>query len=85
MTKTFEISGLHCLCSPRVSNERIAYILYPADMLTEWIADAAERYGVTIVVITGMDWQNVFSPWPAIGVPKGCPHLKVESPQFIKL
>ncbi|MDE6510800.1 MAG: hypothetical protein K2L00_01715 [Muribaculaceae bacterium] len=55
------------------------------DMLADWLGPAAERYGVTIVVITGMDWQNVFSPWPAPGVPKGDPDFKGESPEFLKL
>ena len=55
------------------------------DILSEWIEPAAEKYGVTIVVITGMDWQNVFSPWPAPGVPKGDPDFKGESPEFLKI
>ncbi len=85
MTQTIEIGKLHCLCSTTVSKDRIAYILYPMDMLSEWIAPAAEKYGTTIVVITGMDWQNVFSPWPAPGVPKGTPDFKGESHQFLQL
>ena len=32
-----------------------------------------------------MDWQNVFSPWPAPGVPKGDPDFKGESPEFLKI
>lgn len=80
-----DIGDLHCLCCRgEESNRRIAYILYPMeDMLTGWIGQAAERYGVTIVVVTGMDWQNVFSPWPAKGVPKGSPDFKGESPEFL--
>lgn len=80
-----DIGDLHCLCCRgEESDRRIAYILYPMeDMLTGWIGQAAERYGVTIVVVTGMDWQNVFSPWPAKGVPKGSPDFKGESPEFL--
>lgn len=85
MTQKIEINNLQCLCSnPRCQN-KIAYILYPMDMLTDWIDEASEKYGVTIVVVTGMDWQNVFSPWPAPGVPKGTPDFKGESPEFLKL
>lgn len=54
-------------------------------MLGDWIDEASRRYGVTIVVITGMDWQNVFSPWPAAGVPAGDPDFKGESPEFLAL
>ena len=85
MEKRIDIENLSCLCSSTVSKDRIAYILYPMDMLAGWIEPAARKYGVTIVVVTGMDWQNVFSPWPARGVPKGDPDFKGESPEFLKL
>ncbi len=85
MTRKIEIEGLQCLCGPVVNRRKIAYILYPMDMLGAWVEPAAERYGATIVVITGMDWQNVFSPWPAPGVPAGTPDFKGESPEFLKL
>lgn len=82
---TIDIENLHCLCSRKQSGEKIAYILYPMGMLSRWIEPAAEKCGVTIVVITGMDWQNVFSPWPAKGVPNGSPDFKGESPEFLEL
>ncbi|MDE7426793.1 MAG: hypothetical protein K2M79_03230 [Muribaculaceae bacterium] len=85
MGKSFEIESLHCLCSSRVIKDKAAYILYPMDMLLGWVDAAAERYGTTIIVITGMDWQNVFSPWPAKGVPKGSPDFKGESARFMEL
>ncbi|MDE6019010.1 MAG: hypothetical protein K2G85_09395 [Muribaculaceae bacterium] len=86
MNKVIDIENLSCHCSSLVSKDRIAYILYPMDMLAGWIEPAAQKYGVTIVVVIGMDdWQNVFSPWPAPGVPKGDPDFKGESPDFLKL
>ena len=85
MIQKFDIEELHCLCSPVSGKGKIAYILYPMDMFADWIEPAAEKYGVTIVVVTGMDWQNVFSPWPAPGVPKGTPDFKCESPEFLNL
>lgn len=84
MTKKIDIENLSCLCISAVRKDKIAYILYPMDMLGNWIETAAEKYGVTIIVITGMDWQNVFSPWPAPGVPKGDPDFKGKSPDFLK-
>lgn len=72
-----------CLCSSVISKKKIVYILYPMDMLADFIEPAAEKYGVTVAVLTGMDWQNVFSPWPAKGVPAGDPDFKGESPQFL--
>lgn len=85
MKKTIKIDSLSCLCSTQVSKDRIAYILYPMDMLADWIEPAAQKYSTTIVAVTGMDWQNVFSPWPASGVPKGTPDFKGESPDFLKI
>ena len=85
MTKEIKIGNLNCLCSSVINRERIAYILYPLDILPEWIEQTAEKHNVTIVVITGMDWQNVFSPWPAPGVTKGEPDFKGESAEFLKL
>lgn len=75
---------MHCLCSDYISGDKIAYILYPMDgFLDRWIEIAAKKYGTTIVVITGMEWQNVFSPWPAKGVPSGSPDFKGESPEYL--
>lgn len=85
MTRKIEIEGLHCLCAENGADNKIAYILYPMDMLGAWIEPASKKYGTTIVVITGMDWQNVFSPWQAKGVPAGTPDFKGESPEFLKL
>ncbi len=85
MATTIKIGNLNCLCSANGSADKIVYILYPLDYLSDWIEPAAKKYGVKIVVITGMDWQNVFSPWPAPGVPKGTADFKGESPEFLKL
>ena len=85
MIQKFDVDQLHCLYSAGSCKDKIAYILYPMDMLADWIVQAAQKYDTTIVVITGMDWQNVFSPWSAPGVPKGTPDFKGESPEFLKL
>lgn len=85
MIQKIDIDALQCICSSDGCKDKIAYILYPMDFLADWIEPAAKKYGVTIVVITGMDWQNVFSPWPAPGVPKGSPDFQGESPEFLKL
>ena len=84
MIKKFDIGGLQCLTSTAGDSSHIAYILYPMDMLGNWIETAAAKYGVTITVITGMDWESVFSPWSAPGVPPGSPDFKGKSPEFLK-
>lgn len=84
MTQTIEIENLKCLYASD-GKDRIAYILYPVDMLSDWIESAAAKYSTSIVVITGMDWESVFSPWPAKGVPKGSADFKGESPEFLRI
>lgn len=85
MTQTIDIEGLHCLCAASERPNAIVYILYLMDTLDSWIEPAANTHGTAIVVITGMDWQNVFSPWPAKGVPIGSPDFKGESDEFLDL
>lgn len=85
MVSRIEIENLHCLCVRSGCKGKIAYILYPMDILSDWIEQAAEKYNTSIVVITGMDWQNVFSPWRAKGVPKGSPDFRGEAPEFLNL
>lgn len=85
MKTKIEAGGLDCLCSIGADPRKIAYVLYPMEVLDDWIESAATRYDTTIVVVTGMDWDNVFSPWPAPGEPPGSPDFKGESAQFLKL
>lgn len=82
MTRNLDIDGLNCLCADCPGN-RIVYILYPMDILAPWIESAAARYSANIAVITGMDWQNVFSPWPAKGIPPGTPDFEGRAPEFL--
>lgn len=85
MIRKVKIENLDCLCCRADDKGKIAYILYPMDILSGWIETAAKKYGTDIIVITGMDWQNVFSPWPSKGVPKGSPDFEGESPEFLNL
>lgn len=83
MKKSIRIGELDCLCCMQGGTRNIAYVLYPMDVLGDWIESASTRYGTSIVVITGMDWDNVFSPWPAPGQPPGSPAFKGESKAFL--
>lgn len=85
MVRKLETYSLECSCCPSDNKDKIAYILYPMDILADWIEPATTKYNTTIVVVTGMDWQNVFSPWPAKGVPEGSPDFKGKSSEFLEL
>lgn len=73
--QTFRIANLKIM-SVRESTESICYILYPLDCLGEWIEQAAKALGVSIAVITGMDWNDDLTPWPAKGEPPGSPDFR---------
>lgn len=62
---------------------RICYVLYPLDVLGQWIEPAAAEYHISIAVITGLDWNNDLTPWPAKGEPPGCPDFKGNAPEFL--
>lgn len=80
----FNIGRLKFLCAMDQDAAEIAYVLYPMDVLHDWIGPASQKYGVSIVVITGFDWDNDLTPWPASGEPKGCPDFKGNAPDFLK-
>lgn len=80
--KTFTIANLK-VTAVRASDARICYILYPFDALGEWIEQAADTFGVSVVTIEGMDWDNDLTPWPAKGQPPGCPDFEGHAPAFL--
>lgn len=85
MKTEFTAGGLDCLCCRAESPEKIAYVLYPMELPADWIEPASKKYGTTISVVTGMDWDNVFSPWPAPGEPPGSPDFQGHSASFLQL
>lgn len=80
----FNIGPLRLCCCKNTDSDTVAYILYPMDMLTEWIPNAAIKYGTSIIVITGMDWDNDLTPWTAPGVPSGSPDFRGNAPKFLR-
>lgn len=53
--------------------DSICYVLLPeglnADM-SAWAGEASARFGINIVLVSGMDWNRDMSPWEAEGVMK---------------
>ena len=76
--------GLACTCCAGDGARRIAYILYPMDVPAALVQHLAEAYGTAVAVITGMDWDNDLTPWPAPGVPKGSPDFEGLAPEFLR-
>lgn len=80
--QTFTIGNLD-ITAVKESTEKVCYVLYPLDSVWGWIEQLAHRYGVTIVTITGMDWDNDLTPWPAKGEPPGSPDFRGYAAEFL--
>lgn len=80
--QTFRIANLD-VRAVKAPAGRICYVLYPFDCLAEWMETASETFGVSIAVITGMDWNNDLTPWPAAGEPPGSPDFKGMAHDFL--
>ena len=68
---------------PASGSRRIMYVLVPMMMAGNWFALQSSHYGVNIAVISGMDWDNDLTPWPAPGQPPGDPAFKGLAPQLL--
>lgn len=80
----FQIEGLHCgVC--RNPSGRICYIISPMAFESALIDGLSAKYGCSLVVVTGMDWDNDLTPWPAPGQPSGCPPFEGKGASFMKL
>lgn len=72
------------IATPHTPSHRIVYVLYPLDDLGDWIQRAADRYALNIVSVTGMDWDDDLTPWPAKGVPAGSHDFAGDAPKLLK-
>lgn len=82
--ETFNIGRYRIRVAGNPAARRVCYVLYPMDVLGGWIDETAERYGVAVAVVCGMDWDNELTPWPAKGVPAGTADFKGEAGEFLK-
>ncbi len=75
--------GMDCLCCLHPQACKMAYIIYPMQVNQGWIAELAAEYGISIVVLTGMEWDDDLTPWKAPGVPDGSPDFKGRGAEFL--
>ena len=68
----------------KADSQRVAYIILPGVETHSWMQHQARTLNVNIVGITGMDWDNDLTPWPAPGQPPGAPAFLGEAPQFLE-
>lgn len=82
--EVIKVGKLSCYCAITPGSHEIAYLLSPIDGVEVWVNDTAELYGISIVVVLHIDWDNDLTPWPAPGQPPGCPPFKGLAPQFFR-
>ena len=80
--QTFRIANLRIM-AVKESADRICYVLYPLESLGEWVEEAAQKFGVSIAVVSGMDWDDDLTPWPAPGEPPGSPDFRGRAQAFL--
>lgn len=81
--KTISVDGLQCAVAGS-DRGRVVYLLSPLDGDDALQENIAAKYGITLVTVTGMDWDNDLTPWPASGVPRGCPPFKGNAGTFLQ-
>lgn len=87
MTETRTYHGI-TLDTVRSSTERICYILLPEGLKDEgmkWMEQAAARHSCSIVVISGMDWNDDLTPWGAEGVFRKAKPFAGHADVFLKM
>lgn len=85
VTNSVDYKGMHIVSARGGDGKRVAYILAPLDRLEVWLEQAVAYYDTSVVVISGMDWNNDLTPWPAPGEPPGSPAFKGDADNFLKL
>lgn len=69
------------------AGERVCYILLPEGLKDDgraWMETAAERFGVSVVAMSGMDWNDALTPWGAEGVFKKAKPFAGHAELFLK-
>lgn len=84
METTFQKGKIKCRCY-KSDGDRVVYLLFPMESAGEWLAQAATEFRLNIVAVSGMDWDNDLTPWPATGVPAGEADFKGEAAEFLRL
>lgn len=71
----------------KVKSCRVCYFLMPEGLKSEglkFLENAAEQYQCSMVVISGFNWNDALSPWPAPGVFRDKKPFGGKSKEFLK-
>lgn len=86
MIETRQYHGL-TLEIAKVKSNRVCYFLLPEGLKNDglkFLEKAAEDYSCSMIVITGFDWNDCLTPWPAPGVFKEKKPFGGKADSFLK-
>lgn len=78
------IDSLNCVSAISGIEKATFYILTPMEPNTRWMTRKAEELGINLIAISGMDWDNDMTPWPAPGQPPGEAPFEGKAADFLK-
>lgn len=64
--------------------KELFYLLTPFPIPSAKVESWAQAYHCSLAVVSGMDWDNDLTPWPAPAVPKGTEPFQGRAPEFLK-
>ncbi len=64
--------------------KELFYLLTPFPFPTTKVESWARAYHCSMAVVSGMDWDNDLTPWPAAAVPKGTEPFQGRAPEFLR-
>lgn len=87
--KSLTIAGFKCDLLRVDGCQKVVYMIYPdvQDYFpASWLQGLADTYKVSIVMVyVPLDgWDDMLTPWPAPGVPKGCPPFAGKSAETLE-
>ncbi|MCC8176500.1 MAG: hypothetical protein LUC85_02715 [Bacteroidales bacterium] len=64
--------------------KKLFYLLTPFPLPAQKVESWVQAYHCSMAVVSGMDWDNDLTPWPAPAVPKGTEPFQGRAPEFLK-
>lgn len=84
MTEIIRKDNLTCTFTTE-EEPRLCYLISPLPTDGHAISTWSKRYGYNIAVITGTDWNNDLTPWPAEGLGNGGQRFGGNAPKLLDM
>lgn len=74
-------------CNGDFHARELCYFIFPGGLredLASWLDGAARKYGMYMVAVEGVDWNNDLTPWEAAGVFRRGKPFGGRAPEFVR-